>query len=170
MEYQFENRNTITQEQMVEYYELIYRQQKKINAMSTILSVALLLYAASQLNFDRMWTSLLALAGVAIFLHGSRRAKQDGKRAYEQLLKYYNMVMPTGFVGFDETIVTQSQDQSRVIAYEKIDKVIALKHSYLILDQKPGAIMLDPNGFTKGTFEEFKQFLRGKRPDLTIPD
>ena len=29
---------------------------------------------------------------------------------------------------------------------------------------------LSYDGFTKGTFSEFKQFLRTKRPDLKIPE
>jgi hypothetical protein len=29
---------------------------------------------------------------------------------------------------------------------------------------------IDPNCFTKGTYEEFKQFLREKCPDLKISD
>jgi hypothetical protein len=56
------------------------------------------------------------------------------------------------------------------IEYRKIVRVVRLKHSYLLMTSRRTGVLLDPNGFTKGTFEEFKQFLRQKRPDLTIPE
>ncbi len=53
---------------------------------------------------------------------------------------------------------------------EKITEVRHLKYSYVIMSGRKYAIMLDPNCFIEGTFAEFKQFLREKRPDLTIPE
>ncbi len=53
--------------------------------------------------------------------------------------------------------------------YSQIRRVYALKSSYAI---KIGnqAIILDRDGFTKGTFKEFKQFLKEKCPDLKVVD
>ncbi len=56
------------------------------------------------------------------------------------------------------------------IPLEKITKVLHLKHSYLLLSGKSYIIALDPNGFTKGTFSEFKQHLREKCPNILIPE
>ena len=54
--------------------------------------------------------------------------------------------------------------------YCKIVRVVRLKHSYVLMIGKRNGLILDPNAFTKGTFEEFKQFIREKRPDLNIPE
>ena len=56
------------------------------------------------------------------------------------------------------------------IEYRKIVKVVSLKHSYVLMMGKRNGIILDPQGFTKGTFSEFKEFLREKCPDLKIPE
>ena len=56
------------------------------------------------------------------------------------------------------------------IEYRKIVKVVSLKHSYVLMMGKRNGIILNPQGFTKGTFSEFKEFLRQKRPDLKIPE
>ena len=55
------------------------------------------------------------------------------------------------------------------VEYRKIVRVVRLKHSYVLMLGKRNGIMLDSNGFTKGSFEEFKQFLREKCPELTVP-
>ena len=56
------------------------------------------------------------------------------------------------------------------VEYRKICKVVRLKHSYVLMIGKRNGVMLDPNGFTKGNFEDFKRFLQEKRPDLTVPE
>ena len=54
--------------------------------------------------------------------------------------------------------------------YTEINRVERLKYHYELLKDKRIGIMLDPDTMTGGTFEEFKQFLREKRPDLKIPE
>lgn len=56
------------------------------------------------------------------------------------------------------------------VEYRKIRRVVHLKHSYILMLGRRNGLILDPNAFTKGTFEDFKQFLREKRPDLIIPE
>ena len=54
--------------------------------------------------------------------------------------------------------------------YTEINQAVRLKYHYELLKDKRMGIMLDPDSLTGGTFSEFKQFLREKRPDLNIPD
>ena len=56
------------------------------------------------------------------------------------------------------------------VEYRKIRRVVHLRHSYVLMIGRRNGVILDPNTFTKGTFAEFKQFFREKRPDLTIPE
>ena len=79
-------------------------------------------------------------------------------------------VLPKTILAFSDTIQMEEGMVHLTIEYRKIVKVIHLKHSYVLMIGKQNGVILDPNGFTKGTFEEFKQFLREKRPDLTIPE
>lgn len=56
------------------------------------------------------------------------------------------------------------------LEYRKFCRIVHLKHSYVLMMGKRNGLMIDPDGFTKGTFAEFKQFLREKRPDLNVPE
>ena len=77
---------------------------------------------------------------------------------------------PETVITFGETIELREGMVHLTIEYRKIVRVLRLKHSYMLMMGKHNGVMLDPNGFTKGTFEEFKQFLRAKYPNLTIPE
>ena len=79
-------------------------------------------------------------------------------------------VLPETLITFGETIELHEGMVHITVEYRKIQRVIHLKHSYMLMIGKRNGVMVAPNGFTKGTFEEFKQFLREKRPDLNIPE
>ena len=79
-------------------------------------------------------------------------------------------VQPQTSIIFGDTIELHEGMVHITVEYRKILRVLHLKHSYMLMIGKRNGIMLDPNGFTKGTFSEFKQFLREKRPDLKIPE
>ena len=77
---------------------------------------------------------------------------------------------PETVITFGETIELHEGMVHLTIEYRKIVRVLRLKHSYMLMMGKRNGVMLDPNGFTQGTFAEFKQFLRTKCPDLTISE
>ncbi len=79
-------------------------------------------------------------------------------------------VLPETVITFGETIELHEGMIHITVEYRKILRIVHLKHSYMLMIGKRNGVMLDPGGFTKGTFTEFKQFLREKRPDLTIPE
>ena len=78
--------------------------------------------------------------------------------------------MPETVVTLGEQIEMHEGMVHYTIEYRKLEKVIRLKHSYALMINRRSGIILKPDGFTKGTFEEFKAFLREKRPDLIISD
>jgi hypothetical protein len=79
-------------------------------------------------------------------------------------------IMPETVITIGDTIELREGMIHITVEYRKLVKVFRLKHSYVLMMGKRNGVMLDPNGFTKGTFEEFKQFLREVRPDLAIPE
>ena len=79
-------------------------------------------------------------------------------------------VEPETVVTVGNTIEISAGITRSTIEFQRIIKVRRLKHSYVLLITKRSGILLRPGCFTKGTFEEFKQYLRRKRPDLVIPD
>ena len=74
-----------------------------------------------------------------------------------------------GVALFGDVILSNMGDRE-AYSYERIRKVVALKYSYVIYIDKRISIPVVRDGFTKGDFASFKQFLREKRPDLKIPE
>jgi len=79
-------------------------------------------------------------------------------------------IMPETKVVVGDTIEMFEGNVHVTIEYRKIVKVVRLKHSYVLMLGKRNGLLLNPEAFTVGTFAEFKQFLREKRPDLKIPE
>ena len=69
---------------------------------------------------------------------------------------------------FGDTIEMHEGMVHLTIEYRKIVRTIRLKHSYMLMLGKRNGVMLEPNAFTKGSFEEFKQFLRTKCPGILV--
>lgn len=77
---------------------------------------------------------------------------------------------PEAVISFGDTIELEEGVSRITVHYHSITRVLRLKHSYMLMTSRRTGVMLRTDGFTKGTFHEFKQFLREKRPDLNIPD
>ena len=122
--------------------------------------------SAMRFQFRGVW-SLFFLVGVLYLLWGIFMPEINGFFFARRFQKETSGIYKVSFV--DAIEVTQGS--IRVIwQYSEINEVRNIGHSYELMRDKRMSIMLDPNGFTKGTFSEFKQFLREKRPDLTIPE
>ena len=89
---------------------------------------------------------------------------------HKQNAKQNGGIRPETVVTFGEIIEMHEGMVHLTIEYHNIQQVVHLKHSYVLMLGKHNGVMIYPNCFTKGTFEEFKQFLREKRPDLTVPE
>lgn len=77
-------------------------------------------------------------------------------------------VIPEALVTVEEDAIRVRDEMSTVVVeYHRIKKVEQLKHSYAI-NAGTVVVLLEINGFSKGTPDEFKTYLRTKRPDLDI--
>ena len=150
-------------------------------------------FARKHATGPRPWTWLL-FAPIAVFLLLALLSELDGETkqlvAYFfavliliQLLPHYyawavirqdkkknNGKICESVIRFGEKITVSEPKMELTLDYETIVRVVRLKHSYVLMNSRRTGIMLDTSSFTKGTFEEFKQFLREKRPDLKIPE
>ena len=89
-------------------------------------------------------------------------------KRYFKVIKQYNKgLVPQTIVQFtDENIVTECGTARFADPYDLVDKVIVLKHCIILQTGKTGRLMLSKDGFTKGSFEELKDLLRIKCPNL----
>jgi len=169
MEYQFENVYTYTREKMEEYTKYVHEPYTVRTAIISSIVLLIEAWACWWSCFDLL-PIVCFIVVAAILVRRLRQPKKQANQEYETMLAYYDDVMPPISVRFGEVITIRNKDNTRILEYRKIKKVLSMKHSYVIIDKKSGVLLLNRDGFTKGTFEEFKQFLRTKRPDLTVPE
>ena len=84
--------------------------------------------------------------------------------------KQYDGLLPETTVTFGDVIEVREGMVQYTIEYRRIVRAVHLKHSYVLMIGKRNGILLDLKGFSKGTFEECKQFLREKRPDISFSE
>ena len=170
MEVLFENQNTITRMQLVELYKNQYKAANtKFVIFSSVLFLGYLLFCCFLRVFD-FSILMVIVALIAVVLRVMKRPVKNANTSFEKLLAYYDDVMPVNRVQFGDKIIVEAPDRTSTIEYRKIDKILSLKHGYVIFDKRTNFFILSRDGFTKGTFEEFKQFLREKCPHVTIPE
>ena len=80
-------------------------------------------------------------------------------------------VLPETRVVFSEENIQMFEGMVHLtIEYRKIRKTVRLKNGYALFNGKRTAVLLKPEGFTEGNFEEFKVFLREKCPGIKIAE
>ena len=173
MEFRFEN-TTIPEKKM--FAETI-RRLHKIWWILLVVCVGYMIYTAysfveGYLN-NVIWVDFIFWfvfygAGAVLSLAMPSVAAQRNLRA----LRRRNLGQPVVAVKqFGDRIVSTCAGSVDTLDYCNIKKVCSLKTCYVIcFEHNMALLIISRDGFTKGTFEEFKQFLREKRPDLKIPE
>ena len=92
------------------------------------------------------------------------------RKGWKQSLAFHDGKLPVNTARFGENISVENAEGSRNWEYYQLVKVRSFKYSYCLCFGDKTVLLLYRDHFTKGTFEEFKQFLRMKRPDLKIPE
>ena len=117
---------------------------------------------------DGSWFAPAILFGYAIFLLLNPYFRI--RKSIKEKIAFHNGEMPENTIRFGENIQHENVRESLSWEYGHLMKVYSLKYSYCLYFSDDVILMLGREEFTKGTFEEFKKFLREKRPDLDIPD
>lgn len=169
MEPKFEIRFTTNQKILREFYRKIGTGPRyPVVAAMVLFLAAMVLYSLSAGIFSQVAPTFgcCALIFLVVFFlpwlmawNILRAAKaNNGGRVPETVLTVGDTIQ------MDEGMVHLT------LEYAQLKRVLHLKHSYVLMLNRRNGILLDPQGFTKGSFAEFKQHLRSARPDLTIPD
>ena len=109
---------------------------------------------------------MLALFSILYLLYGIFMPEISGYFWVRRFRKGCNSY----HISFGDNIEIRQDNVLVYWEYTEINQAVRLKYHYELLKDKHLGIMLDPGTLTGGTFEEFTEFLRQKRPDLTIPD
>ena len=158
-----------------EYRPTVKIRAEQIRKDQSILSYAalviwFLVYLRDVLSYEFHWfpwTMLLLTFAGLIFapvspeIHARSEIKRMKKRLGED---------PVDTISFGDSIEIIRGTGRVCWEYSDVKRVKQLKHSFILERDKNLTIVLDPNGFTKGTFADFKEFLRVRCPNVEIPD
>ena len=167
MEYQFENVQCYNQKMYLEFAYKVRYSRAVLWGQAWLVIAAMDIYRALTKDPFR-W--LLAAVSLALAVYQFLRPYCKEKNRAKDYFAFYDGENTPARVRFGDIIRIEDHSAVMHMDYGQIRQAIALKHGLFLRYQENAYLAIDPNCFTKGTFEEFKQFLREKCPDLTIPD
>ena len=166
MEYQFENVGTSDIRAIT---EMRYRIGPKSALIMAGVYVLLSAYFFRNylLGYGSLFTPVLFLGFAVYFV---LQPYLLVRKAWKKELAFHNGVMLVNTARFGEKISIENTTAFRSWEYHHLIKICSFKYSYCLCFADEMVILVGREGFTKGNFAEFKQFLRCKRPDLNIPE
>ena len=175
-QFDFEYRYTIQESMILQYQQALQKRAwirilkwiaTVIVVLHAILLVVLLLNAKEPVLFSD-WMSICVEIALLVMILLSARIST--KLAMLRSKKHFGGIIPETVARFGERIETTYCTAENALDYTQIRQVFCFEDGYAILFNNRRVLFLSYCGFTKGTFEGFKEFLREKRPDLMIPE
>lgn len=173
MNTEFENHSRVTLKILREFG---WNQSKGTKLMIRIVvamymvGLAAIIYLTIRDGLLHPTNAMLLFFGSCMMLYLWYGPHSAAKRTMKSVREACDGEIPDTVLTFGEEIVSDSPMGWASYDYDQILQVMSLKHSYILLMDNKKGLPVNRTGFTKGSFEEFKQFLREKRPDLTIPE
>ena len=191
MEFSFENKCTVDQQMMTESVRCSRRRFVLLSRIPVVITglgvLSILARAAVQSYLDLpmllRWTIFFLL-----FLRIATTPRRTARRVLKNFKSMYKVDSVEATTRFGDKIrYTLHGTDPCEYGYDCIQKVISAKCSYILCIQKrvavesvtqgktnytnkKGTILLSRDGFTGGSFEDFKRFLAEKCPGVKIPE
>ena len=173
METVFENRCELCETMIMDYHKAQDKKMRTLRMVVTVVGAAVSIKMLAGVLQETIGT-VFAFVTIAINLTAVYLLWFSTPMVIKKTVGYFR-----DFTGCESAEMTyQFGDAIRVIyngktmelPYRKITLVDIFADHMVLGIQKNMMLFVAVDGFTKGTFSEFKQFLREKRPDLKIPE
>lgn len=170
METQFEIHSRLEKKHYVEYYRCIWRKRIIWVMIFGICGVVGLILNVMSWNFSDKEIRII-IQGCAVILYAvwlyfrpwmiaGKKVKQeaefDGTETVESVTKFGDEIL-------DEAINMKART-----SYDKLKAIHISQNVIVLQDLCKIDLILDKNGFTKGTFEEFVPFIQEKCPQAKV--
>ena len=167
MESLFENIYTDTEESTMELGRQIGKGSRWFFIVLFACYTVFFLVAVWAVENILYWAMLFLCAGYLLYLLFLPRIKT--KRYFKNMKQHHNGIVPeTRVICTEEDITVWFGKNCGHIPYDKITKVCFYKNIICLEAGKVSRAVLLQDAFTKGTKEEFIDFLRMKCPNLKI--
>ena len=163
----FENVCRITQPLL---YEIVSATVSRKNRMFTYIGAGFFIILAVLCFFlKEIWLGAAILAFAAIYAYLTiSMPKRTSKKVFETYIHNSNrdyLDIRVAFAELDITVETVSSGETRIYQYDDLKKMAETEHLYLLDMGNKTYIYVAKDGFTKGTCEEFVEFIL-RRADL----
>ena len=173
MDYCFENRCEVNERMIVDYHKAQEKKMRTLRMVVTVVGAVVLIEMLAGVLLEMIGTAF-ALVTVVINLTAMYLLWFSTPMVIKKTVDYFR-----GFAGsqsaeptyqFGDTIRVMCDGRTMELPYKQITTVELFADHVVLGVHKNMMLFIAIDGFTKGTFSEFKQFLRTKRPDLKIPE
>ena len=151
-----------------------FARKYRIGPRPVIGIVCVLVYIAMTIFsvVQGIWQDMLPLLiGVGfLYIFGAVLPWLYARSSLKGMKRQNDGVLPETVVTFGDTIQLFEGMIHITVEYQKVIRVVRLKHSYCLMTSRTTGVIIHENAFTKGNFKAFKEFLRKKYPNLTIPE
>lgn len=161
--FHFECRYYSTDQMLSEYVHRILC--RNIFRFGTLIALVALMFAIfSWLNQDTPFFVLFGVCFLIVFLTRLFSPPLMLRQMKENDRRLHNGQKFETIVQFGDRILVREGTFSLACTYDQIIKIRPLKYSYVLMFGPRNAIMVSPEHFTIGTFDEFQTFIKERCP------
>lgn len=165
MEPIFENRIKMTKEVYFQFISRALRLTSRIFMFIGVFILAVSLISLTVTELSSMLVGSIVFAAIMVFL-SVFNARFSANRVYKQQLVMHGQE-PENTVRFTDTIQGFGSNKGEsTYQYSQITKIYETKDLMMLMLGKLVAIPLKKDGFTIGSYEGFKTFIKEKCPDV----
>lgn len=161
MNIEFENKYYSNDKMLSEYINKIILKEFKIKGF-LVGAGAVLLLVISLMQNDKVWAGVSGTTLFIVIMVLVLTPSMTLKQLKESDKKIHRSKKPQTKVQFGDKIYLSEGTFSLTIEYDQIINKYDLEHSYALMFGKKNGILLEPNSFVRGNFEEFKDFIKEK--------
>ena len=166
MDTQFEIHSQLEKKHYVELYRWVWKKRWIWIGIYVVAGIlGLLLYLANERITWIVYGCAMILYAVWVYF---RPWQVAGKR-FKENLAFESGEKLCSTTKFGDEIVDESVRERVVVPYDKIKKIHITKDMIFLMDIRKMVLILEKDGFTKGTVEEFLPFIQNKCPQLILP-
>ena len=116
------------------------------------------------------YTIITAVLGIIFAFYPLIRIYILANKREKQFLELYETIPEAETNFYDEYVfgVSSTNKEEVKLNYEKIKKIKQSKNMYLLILGKNLVVMVNKDGFIKGTCEEFEEFIKNKAANAKI--
>lgn len=171
METQFEVSSILEEKHYVEFYRYIWRKNYWM-----VLVVLVLCILSACLESDKdpiVWVVYIILMSVYVGVYALwmySRPRRAARKTMKQNQTFDGSERAPSVTTFGEDIRDESPNATAKIPYDRIKSIHISENVIVLIDIRDVAIIMDKNGFNKGSFQDFLPFIREKCPQLKLPE